>query len=244
MRPVGVWPTRSSNSASAAEDRRSAGRGRGGCAGVLCCPRKHWPKIRSTNPLERFNREIGRTQSVAYVEEPWGSGERFTAEASARLSRLSRLSRRASLADGRRMTRASQSRLLARASLGNTPTRPTAMARATPDAEAPDASTNPRRNQKVFANLDCGEAVVYTPKPKKRPRTRVTPVRLSDATCLRWSGRDQPDRRRDGERASDHGHQRRDRLRRAIREPAPGLGLIADARDVFKLEEPKQGERS
>jgi putative transposase len=33
-------------------------------AGVHCVPAEHWTKLRSTNPLERVNREIGRRSDV------------------------------------------------------------------------------------------------------------------------------------------------------------------------------------
>ncbi len=35
--------------------------------GFYAFPREHWPKLRSTNPLERVNREIGRRSDVVGI---------------------------------------------------------------------------------------------------------------------------------------------------------------------------------
>ena len=34
---------------------------------LYCFPAMHWPKLRSTNPLERVNREIGRRTDVVGI---------------------------------------------------------------------------------------------------------------------------------------------------------------------------------
>jgi putative transposase len=42
----------------------------GACEELLCSyafPREHWPKLRSTNPLERVNKEIGRRSDVVGI---------------------------------------------------------------------------------------------------------------------------------------------------------------------------------
>jgi transposase-like protein len=42
----------------------------GACEELLCFyafPREHWPKLRSTNPLERVNKEIGRRSDVVGI---------------------------------------------------------------------------------------------------------------------------------------------------------------------------------
>ena len=54
---------------SSAWGRRAQGRrllrgGRGGPARLLRFPREHWTQARTTNPLERVNREIGRRTDV------------------------------------------------------------------------------------------------------------------------------------------------------------------------------------
>ena len=46
---------------------RAARGGRGGPAGLLRLPAAHWSKLRSTNPLERVNREIGRRSDVVGI---------------------------------------------------------------------------------------------------------------------------------------------------------------------------------
>jgi putative transposase len=40
---------------------------RGGVAGLRCLPEVHWPKLRSTNPLERINCQIGRRSDVVGI---------------------------------------------------------------------------------------------------------------------------------------------------------------------------------
>ena len=65
-----------------------------------CFPAEHWPKLRSTNPLERVNREIGRRSDVIGIfpnpaslirlaasllieqNDEWLVGRRYLSEAS------------------------------------------------------------------------------------------------------------------------------------------------------------------
>ena len=51
----------------AAEDRGAAPGRRRRRAAFYAFPGEHWPKLRSTNPLERFNREIGRRTDVVGI---------------------------------------------------------------------------------------------------------------------------------------------------------------------------------
>ena len=50
-----------------AEGRPAARGRRGRAARLLRFPREHWPKLRSTNPLERVNHEIGRRSDVVGI---------------------------------------------------------------------------------------------------------------------------------------------------------------------------------
>jgi len=50
-----------------ADGMRAAGGRRGGPDRVLRIPSEHWTKIRSTNPVERVNKEIGRRSDVVGI---------------------------------------------------------------------------------------------------------------------------------------------------------------------------------
>ena len=59
---------RSSSACSRSRRRSPAARGRrGGPARLLRFPREHWTKLRTTNPLERVNSEIGRRTDVVGI---------------------------------------------------------------------------------------------------------------------------------------------------------------------------------
>ena len=53
--------------AGRAEGLRTARGGRGGPDRFYAFPREHWTKLRSTNPLERVNKEIGRRSDVVGI---------------------------------------------------------------------------------------------------------------------------------------------------------------------------------
>src|SRR5512132_408232 len=65
--PSATGPSRRAAAPACAQGRRAAGGRRDRAAGLLRFPAEHWSKLRSTNPLERVNREIGRRSDVVGI---------------------------------------------------------------------------------------------------------------------------------------------------------------------------------